>query len=71
MSHLETLRQRAAYLRGRVALKQSVGWDWQYDERERAALQWAIDRLSVLPIAASSLHDICAREGVKLTVDGA
>jgi hypothetical protein len=40
--HLQTLREREAWLRARIAAKQSVGWEVQYDERERAALEWAI-----------------------------
>lgn len=43
--HLQTLREREAWLRARIAAKQSVGWEVQYDERERAALEWAIERL--------------------------
>lgn len=44
--HLHALRERERYLCARVKAKQSVGWDYAYDERERAALQWAIERLS-------------------------
>jgi len=43
--HIDVLRDRAAYLAARVTAKKSVGWEWSYDERERAALIWAIDRL--------------------------
>ena len=43
--HLQTLRERAAYLGARIAAKQSVGWQWEYDQRERDALLWAIDKL--------------------------
>ena len=43
--HLRTLRERAEYLAGRIEIKQRVGWHWEYDERERAALLWAIERL--------------------------
>lgn len=43
--HLDTLRQRQAYLGQRVIAKQAVGWDFQYDERERKALEWALARL--------------------------
>jgi len=45
-AHLETLRQREAWLRARIAAKQSIGWDIRWDERERAALAWALERLS-------------------------
>lgn len=43
--HLQTLREREAWLRARIAAKQSIGWDVQWDERERAALAWALVRL--------------------------
>ena len=42
---LGVLRERATYLRGRIAAKKEVGWETQWDERERAALLWAIDQL--------------------------
>lgn len=44
---LDVLREREAYLRARIIAKQSVGWEWQYDAREQAALAWAIERLQV------------------------
>jgi hypothetical protein len=43
---LDTLRERASYLAARIAAKESVGWDYAYDERERDALRWAIAILS-------------------------
>jgi hypothetical protein len=43
---LNTLREREAYLRARIAAKRSVGWDYAYDTRERTALLWAIGLLS-------------------------
>jgi hypothetical protein len=43
---LNTLRERASYLDARIGAKHSVGWDWQYDARERDALYWAIGLLS-------------------------
>lgn len=43
--HLQTLRERERYLRARVIAKQSVGWEYAYDERERAALEWAIGQI--------------------------
>ena len=43
--HIDVLRDRAAYLAARVEAKKSVGWEWSYDARERAALIWAIERL--------------------------
>ena len=46
---LDVLREREAYLRARIIAKQTVGWDYQYDERERAALAWAIERLQIVP----------------------
>lgn len=39
---LGVLRERAAYLTERVRAKQNVGWSWEYDERERAALEMVI-----------------------------
>jgi len=39
---LGILRDRAGYLKGRIIAKQAVGWEFQYDERERAALELAI-----------------------------
>lgn len=45
---LQTLKERRDYLAGRVKLKQSVGWDSEYDEREHRALCWALYKLSPL-----------------------
>lgn len=47
--HLQTLRERERYLAARVIAKQSVGWSYEYDERERAALEWAIEHLRKEP----------------------
>jgi hypothetical protein len=44
--HLTVLRERAMYLRGRIEAKKVVGWETQWDARERAALLWAIEQLS-------------------------
>lgn len=55
--HLDVLRDRAAYLAARVEAKKSVGWEFQYDARERAALVWAIDRLER---EADAVHDVGA-----------
>jgi hypothetical protein len=49
--HLQTLREREAWLRARIAAKESIGWEVQWDRRERAALEWAIRCLSP-PVAA-------------------
>lgn len=35
---IAVLQQRAAYLAERVAAKQRVGWEHQWDQRERDAL---------------------------------
>lgn len=43
---LAVLRQREAYLRQRVKAKQTVGWEFQYDEREANALAKAIETLA-------------------------
>jgi hypothetical protein len=48
MHHLDVLKARAQYLAARVEAKQKVGWEFQWDERERAALEWAITRLARL-----------------------
>lgn len=39
---LGILRDRAGYLKGRIIAKQTVGWEFSYDERERAALKAVI-----------------------------
>jgi hypothetical protein len=44
--HLQTLRERARYLRGRIKAKEECGWETQWDQRERAALEWAIEQLA-------------------------
>lgn len=44
--HVRTLRDRESYLAGRAALKRSLGWEYQYDERERAALEWVLRQLA-------------------------
>lgn len=49
--HLQTLRERAAYLAIRIEGKQRLGWEHAYDQRERAALLWAIEQLSEIPAA--------------------
>lgn len=40
--HLQTLEERRLYLDARIKAKRSVGWDTLYDEREHAALTWAV-----------------------------
>lgn len=45
--HYDRLRQRRDYLTQRIAAKKSVGWEYQYDEAERDALTWALERLNV------------------------
>ena len=39
---LSILRDRAGYLKGRIVAKKSVGWEYQYDLREREALELVI-----------------------------
>jgi hypothetical protein len=46
---IEVLQEREAYLRKRIVAKKAVGWDWWYDERERAGLEWAIRQLGAAP----------------------
>lgn len=43
--HFRVLADRGAYLRVRIEAKKAVGWETQYDEAERAALEWALDQL--------------------------
>ena len=42
---LAVLRERAEYLDLRIEAKVTLGWDTDWDQRERAALLWAIERL--------------------------
>lgn len=42
---LLVLIERRNWLAARITAKQSVGWETQWDERERAALDWAIEIL--------------------------
>jgi ribosomal protein L40E len=42
---MRTLHERMQYLGFRVEAKQKIGWQFDYDERERAALEWALNRL--------------------------
>ena len=46
--HIDRLDQRCRYLTERIAAKKNVGWETQYDESERDALRWALDRLEVV-----------------------
>jgi hypothetical protein len=50
VEHLQALRERAAYLGARIDAKRSVGWESQYDERERDALVWALRRIEAAVI---------------------
>ena len=43
-----TLTERRNYLTGRILLKMDRGWEWQWDERERDALDEAIAVLKAL-----------------------
>jgi hypothetical protein len=43
---ISVLQDRADYLRVRIEAKKSVGWEYQYDVRERDALVWALDQLT-------------------------
>ena len=44
-SHLDTLTQRRNWLKQRIKAKRAVKWETEYDEREYAALVWAIKHL--------------------------
>jgi hypothetical protein len=43
--HLDRLDQRRRYLNERIKAKAIVGWENLYDQAERDALAWAIERL--------------------------
>jgi hypothetical protein len=43
---ISVLQDRADYLRVRIEAKKSVGWEYQYDVRERDALVWALSVLT-------------------------
>lgn len=43
--HIAALRERMKYLGGRIKAKKDCGWETQWDERERNALEWALERL--------------------------
>ena len=40
---LETLRQRRDWLTARIAAKESIGWDVEWDRRERDALTLVLE----------------------------
>jgi hypothetical protein len=42
---LDTLTQRRNWLKQRIKAKRAVKWETEYDEREYAALVWAIKHL--------------------------
>lgn len=50
--HLTVLRERAAYLEKRIQAKDSVGWESRWDERERAALLWAIGVIEIARLSS-------------------
>lgn len=60
---LSVLRDRAAYLALRAAAKRQLGWEYCYDERERAALQLVIDALSPQTGRIASSGDAAPRVG--------
>lgn len=43
--YLMTLRNRRDYLALRVEAKRKMGWEYEYDQREREALTWAIEQI--------------------------
>ena len=45
-AYLLVLHDRCRYLGARIQAKESLGWDTQYDEGERAALEWALGHLT-------------------------
>lgn len=56
--HLQTLREREAYLQLRAEAKRKLGWEWSYDERERAALAWAIAELTAAGLRQSIIEKL-------------
>ncbi len=46
MDHLTVLRERRDWLNARIGAKQSIGWETVYDQREHAALCWAVTMLT-------------------------
>jgi hypothetical protein len=42
---IRTLTERRDYLGHRITAKRSLGWETQYDQRERDALTWALAQL--------------------------
>jgi hypothetical protein len=45
MQHLSVLKERQRWMHARIEAKKSIGWETQWDERELAALTWAISEL--------------------------
>lgn len=45
--NLTVLRERRDWLAARIKAKESVGWETQWDQRERDALEWAVEQLEV------------------------
>lgn len=43
--HLLVLKERLKWMSARIAAKRSIGWETQWDERERTALAWAVEQL--------------------------
>jgi hypothetical protein len=48
--HLIVLCERRKWLDARIQAKTSVGWDTEWDERERDALAWAIDTITAIEV---------------------
>lgn len=42
---IRTLTERRNWLTARIGAKNSVGWDVEYDTRERNALTWALHEM--------------------------
>ena len=56
LDRLEVLRQRRDYLELRIQIKTSLGWEAEYDEREREALRWAIGCLEFNPASNAEIQ---------------
>lgn len=49
---LEVLHERADWLTARIAAKRSIGWDVEWDTRERDALTLTLEHVHTAELAA-------------------
>ena len=57
VDHWDVLSDRRNYLEARIEAKKKVGWETRYDEREHAALAWALDLLVDTPAPGVPLDE--------------